>query len=203
MILACEIYNNLEHIDEVWIVPCGDGRDDKQLRSSIKHRIAMIELIKEDLIYEDLPVYINKAEYENGKFMPTWDLLIKLSTEYPNYKFSFCLGSDLLSSLKSWEYGEQIIEKFEIIVLSRPGFEYKNIDFIDKCRILDTKYDNSSTIVRNRIEDVLNKQNKIHLGISGLTSRSVINYIYINNLYKVNSISEEDEEIESRKDSVV
>lgn len=194
MILACEIYNSFEHIDEVWIVPCGDGRDDKKLRCTVDKRIKMLELIKEDFIYQDLPVYINEIESINGRFMPTYELLNKLKVDFPDYSFSFCLGSDLLQSLPYWDSGKNIINEFELIVLARPGYDYKNIYYIDKCKVLETQFDNSSTKIRSRIDTVLEKKNKVHLGISGLTSRSVINYIYENNLYKVDSICELDDD---------
>ena len=190
MMLACEIYNNFEHIDEVWIIPCGDGRTDKILRSKVYHRIKMLELIKHDLVYPDLPVYINKTEYENKMFMPTYDLLMKLKKENPSYSFSFCFGSDLLISLPTWEDSQTIIDNFELIVLSRPGYDIKNIDYIRKCLILETHLDHSSTQIRMRIGDVVDKKHRIHLGISGLTSRSVIKYIYDNSLYKVESTCE-------------
>lgn len=187
MILACEIYNQLDHIDEVWIIPCGDGRTDKNLRCDITHRIEMLELIKRDIVYNDLPVYIKDTERQNGIFMPTWNLLMKLQEDYSSFKFTFCFGSDLLKGLPYWEFGKEIIEKFELVVLARPGYDYKDIDYIQKCLILETNFDNSSTRVRQRIEEVIKKKHKVHLAISGLTSRSVLQYIYENSLYKVES----------------
>mmetsp|Transcript_15135 Transcript_15135/g.15683 ORF Transcript_15135/g.15683 Transcript_15135/m.15683 type:complete len:272 (+) Transcript_15135:35-850(+) len=191
MVLACEIYNSFEHIDEVWIVPCGDGRKDKSLRCNAIHRINMLELIKQDLVYVDLPVFIDRTEYKNKQYMPTYDLLRKLQGDYPNYTFSFCLGSDLLKGLPKWEYGTNIINEFELIVLCRPGYKIEGVSFIDKCKVLETNYENSSTQVRQRIESVLEKKHKVHLGISGLTSRSVLRYIYENGLYMVESSCEE------------
>lgn len=191
MIIACEIYNNIQHIDEVWIVPCGDGRKDKNLRCSAYHRIKMLECIKNDLVYQDLPVYIDITEYKNGTFMPTYDLLCKLQNEYPSYKFSFCFGSDIAKGLPFWEDGNTIIKNFELIIIKRPGFLLDEVSYIEKCKIMETNFDNSSTQIRNRIDDVLSKKHKIHLGISGLTSRSVLKYIYDNNLYKVETYCED------------
>jgi len=44
----------------VWIVPCGDGREDKSLRTEGKHRLKMLELILSDLIDEDVPIKVRK-----------------------------------------------------------------------------------------------------------------------------------------------
>lgn len=184
--MACEIYNQFDYIDEVWIIPCGDGRSDKNLRSSCEHRINMLELIKKDLVYEDLPVYIDKTELHNNKYMPTIDLLEKLKRDYPTYNYTFCFGSDLLSSLPNWEYGETIINNYNKIVMTRPGHSV-DVFYKDKCKFLVSNFDNSSTQIRDRISSVIEKKHKIHLAISGLTTRSVIDYIYENNLYKVES----------------
>jgi len=182
------------------MIPCGDGRKDKINRSNIYHRIKMLELIKNDLIYEDLPVYIDLTEYNNKKYMPTINLLDKLTNDHPNYKFSFCLGSDLIKSLHRWEKGERIINDFELIVLKRPGYDLSGVNYLDKCKILETNFDSSSTQIRNRIDDVIIKKSKIHLGILGLTSRSVLKYIYENSLYKVENnicdVSSDDRYIE-------
>ena len=183
MILACEIYNNFSHIDEVWIVPCGDGRKDKKLRCNAYNRIKMLSLIRNDVVYPDLPVNIELTEYNNKKFMPTYDLLKKLKNDYSTYNFSFCLGSDLLVSLPKWEYGMDIINEYELIIMHRPGYEIKNLNLLKKYHILESTLDNSSTKIRNRIEEVINKKHKVYLGISGLTSRSVIQYIIENELY--------------------
>jgi hypothetical protein len=56
--LACEIYNNFADVEEVWFVPCGDGRGDKSLRTEGIHRQKMLELILRDLIEENVPIKV-------------------------------------------------------------------------------------------------------------------------------------------------
>jgi len=185
LIVACEIYNNFEFIDEVWIVPCGDGREDKKLRTSVDHRINMLECIKRDLVYNDLPIFIKSTEMENGKFMPTIDLLNKLKEENTAYNFNFCFGSDLAKSLPTWEDGDKIINDYGLILIQRPGYNTNGISYLDKCLILTSNLDFSSTVIRKRIENFMTNKNRVHLGISGMTTKSVINYIYEKGLYKV------------------
>jgi nicotinate-nucleotide adenylyltransferase len=57
--IACEIYNNFADVDEVWFIPCGDGREDKNLRTRGIHRIRMLELLLSDLIDECVPIKVN------------------------------------------------------------------------------------------------------------------------------------------------
>lgn len=186
--IACEIYNQVEIIDEVWIVPCGDGRSDKGLKSDAVHRLEMLKLLKDDLIYDDLPIFIKDTEIQNKKYMPTWDLLEKLSKDYPTNKFFFSCGSDISNSIITWDFGKELCEKYNFIVITRPGYSITEYKDLKSYIILECSYDNSSTKIRSRIEEFLDKKNKVHLGISGLTSRSVLNYIYSNNLYKIDSV---------------
>ena len=152
----------------------------------------MLELIIKDVIYSDLPIFINSAEIENGKFMPTYELLEKLSKDFPDYIFYFAFGSDIAPGLTKWEFGKEIIEKYNPILITRPGYDVKEnkskINYYDKCKLITSNLEGSSTTIRNRIDESLIKKNRIHLGISGLTSRSVLEYIYKNTLYKVESI---------------
>lgn len=185
--VACEIYNQLENIDEVWILPCGDHRTDKTLKTAICHRLKMLMKIKEDIVYPGLPIEIKDTEMTHGKFMPTIELLDKLKNENPDYKFLFCLGSDLIKSFKSWEEWERIIEDYGLILITRPSYSIENVEleFNKKFPTVKVELDGSSTAVRFRIEQILIEKNKVHLGISGLTTRSVIEYIYHEQLYKV------------------
>ena len=57
--IAAEIYNNFS-VDEVWIIPCGDGRSDKKLKTSGEHRLAMVNLILKDIIDECVPIKVYK-----------------------------------------------------------------------------------------------------------------------------------------------
>lgn len=181
--VACEIYNQLYDIDEVWIIPCGDHRTDKVLRTEIKHRLKMLELILNDIVYPDIPIFVKNTEETHGKFMPTIELLDELKIKNPDYSFFFSLGSDLTSSLKTWEEYDRIINDFGLILISRPSYpleeEFKHF------KIVKIELDGSSSQVRNRIQCMLKEKNKVHLGISGLTTRSVIDYIYNCGLYKV------------------
>ncbi len=185
LIVACEIYNNFEFIDEVWIVPCGDGREDKKLRTSVDHRINMLERIKSDLVYNDLPIFIKTTEKDNGKFMPTIELLEKLKADNITCNFNFCFGSDLAKSLPTWEFGDKIIKDYGLILIQRPGYETKEISYLDKCLILTSNLDFSSTVIRKRIGNFMKTKKRVHLGISGMTTKSVIDYIYENGLYTV------------------
>jgi len=57
-------------------------------------------------------------------------------------------------------------------------------------RILEQFIDSSSTKIRNRIDEHLKIKKKLDLGISGLTTKSVIKYIQSYRLYSLQNCDE-------------
>ena len=184
--IVAEVYNNCDYIDEVWMIPCGDNRGDKKLKSNGMHRIEMVKLILNDIIDNDVPIKVNDIEVKEGNYLPTWNLLELLKKKYPKYEFYFIMGSDLVSSFRNWENGERLAKEVSFIILKRPGYNF-DLSFIpDNSKILETNFEGSSTVIRNRLINYLERNNKINLGINGLTTNSVIKYIIENKLYQIN-----------------
>lgn len=179
--IVSEIYNNFPDIDEVWIIPCGDGRSDKKLRTPGVHRLAMVELILKDIIDECVPIKVCDIEIRKGEYMPTYKMLSDLKEEHSDCDFVFCMGADLVNSLRSWENAEKLIDEFEFIVISRPNYQADPNLFPKSYRKMNTIIDGSSTKVRNRIKEHL--ENKLNLAINGLTTTSVIKYIKEHDIY--------------------
>ena len=117
--------------------------------------------------------------------MPTWDLINDLKSQHPSYQFTFCMGTDLLSSFRSWDSGDKLAEDIDFIILKRPKYDVTDDLFPKKYRFLETIIEGSSTKIRNRIAEQIETMNKFNLGINGLTTTSVIKYIIENNLYSV------------------
>ena len=93
------------------------------------------------------------------------------------------MGTDLIESLRSWGGGEQLAEEQEFIILKREGYDPDPKLYPKKYKKLDMIIEGSSTRVRDRIKEQLEKQKKLNLGINGLTTNSVIKYIVANELY--------------------
>jgi nicotinic acid mononucleotide adenylyltransferase len=108
---------------------------------------------------------------------------------YPNFKFSFCLGTDLINGVSKWDYGEKLLEEFEFIICKRINYMPNEIIYPKKYKILEEFVDVSSTGIRDRINDNLLLNKKLNLGINGLTTQSVIKYIVKNNLYSLTNMN--------------
>ena len=187
MQIACEIYNNFEHIDQVWIVPCGDGRCDKKLRTPAHHRLNMLHLIKDDLIAPNVPIFIDETEINRGEYITTYYLLKELAESHKDKEFVFCIGTVLFGGLKNWDQGEKLVEEIEFIIISREDYpivlDLPDVLYPKKYEILNTIISGSSTKIRNRIHSRI--ETKLNLAINGLTTNRVIKYIQENKLYSI------------------
>ena len=93
------------------------------------------------------------------------------------------MGTDLLNSFRTWENGDKLAEEINFIILDRPGYQAEMNIYPKKYQKLDIALEASSTKIRNRIAEHIENINKLNLGINGLTTNSVINYIIDNGLY--------------------
>ena len=181
--IACEVYNNIPEISEVLIIPCGDGRSDKSLRTPSSHRLKMLKLILEDLINEEIPIKIDTTEIEKGEYIPTYFLLKDLEKKFPDKEFVFIIGSDLIDGLYSWDESEKLASEFKFIIIKRDNYPLnQNVKLLPKnYQVLESINTGSSTDIRGRIKNFKGK--KACLGIGGLTTFRVIKYIEENKLY--------------------
>lgn len=182
--IAAEIYNNFEDICEVWMIPCGDGREDKKLTASGEHRREMLKILLDDILGNLVPVKLNDIEIKNKQYFPTVELLNNIKKENPGKNFTFCMGTDLVPTLKKWEGGKKLVNNQDFIIIRRPGYEPDLDEYPKHYRFLSANVEGSSTKVRNRIKEQIEKKMKVNLGISGLTTKRVIDYINELGLYK-------------------
>ena len=186
--VACEIYNKIDNIDEVWISPCGDGRIDKLLKTPFKHRLNMLKLIKDDILNDNIPIII--SEYEgNMQWLPTLLLIRELNKKFPDKEFVFVIGSDLYEKLQTWKPDPlKLVEEVEFLIICRNEFPFvynkPGVLYPKKFQLLELNIYGSSTEIRERIKN--GNKNKLNYSINALTSKKVINYIFENKLYNIN-----------------
>lgn len=113
-LMAAELLN--KHIvDKVVFVPCG-ARDDKVLTSG-EHRLKMLKLMIDHVFPPTNSIEINDIEIKNGRMIPTYHMLKKISKEYENIEF--VIGSDLVETLSDWDEGEKLRNEMHFIILNR------------------------------------------------------------------------------------
>ena len=117
------------------------------------------------------------------------DTLESLKTGFPKHHFSWIIGTDQVKDFRRWKEWREIINKFQVIVVPRTGFEkarlelnkiLKEVSFPNHIILLDKKIFSpiyiSSTLVRKRI-----KEKK---SIKNLVPKKVEKYIIEHKLYE-------------------
>ena len=191
------------------LVPCG-SREDKKGVSAAEHRLKMTQLTAKEFFHRDFPVTVNDIEVKNGPMIMTYKLILQLQQQADEEikqkleanldhheeerQIFFVLGSDLIPSLDKWTSGKEFIENTPCIVFNRKGVgSLSDAELLAHPNYPKTKTTHvnvedsivgivSSSEVRKRINQIPLCYES-HLGISGLVTPSVIDYIKDNMLY--------------------
>lgn len=136
---------NSEWIDEVWLVPSGDSRYDKQPEASSGDRLEMLKrAVSEAGILGERCRILDiqfRPPFENSY---TFDLVQHLAKAEPHVsEWFFVIGEDNVESVRGWHRSEELQSLVRFIVLPREaggritlpeGFQYlsqERIPFID------------------------------------------------------------------------
>jgi nicotinic acid mononucleotide adenylyltransferase len=135
---------------------------------------------------------IDDIEIKCGKMIPTYHLMnqMKAMDKYKGCRLYFVMGSDLLTHLHLWDEAVKLKAEIDFIIFVRTGWKDKlqSEDALPaKYSIVEGAYqtDMSSTKIRQRIEKHWDgKCSCPMMGVFGLVTHNVREYIKVNNLYK-------------------
>jgi nicotinate-nucleotide adenylyltransferase len=160
-------------IDKLWLIPtyASPHKPDGHV-ASFPHRLEMAKLA-----FKEEPL-VEIKEFEKRLPAPNYTLrtLDFLQNKYPKFTFLWCIGSDNLLQLKNWHNFENILKRWKLLVIARPGFAVDDIDteILDRCHFVNHVPVNiSSSDIRNNVprvtwssyipENVINYAKKHHL----------------------------------------
>lgn len=159
-------------VDRVWLTlsPQNPLKDSGELIPDIK-RLAMLNRACNRL----KTIEICDIELTMPRPSYTIDTLNLLSRRYPSKKFKLVIGSDNWNNFDKWRDGEEILDKYGVIVYPRPGRPVKN-ELVDGMELVQSPtIDLSSTFIRNAIK----KGKDMHLFLPN----GVYDFIVENQLY--------------------
>ena len=150
-------------IDQFWFVPAANPPHKTETMFSFKQRISFIkEAIFKHQKKEDMFFVYEDDCRENDKSYTIY-LIKELKSKFPNYNFSFIIGADNVTKLKTWYNYEELIEKVNFIVINRETDDkndWQTLEYYHKLIFLNSPPINiSSSEIRNMIlnnEDVSN-----------------------------------------------
>ncbi len=138
-------------IYEVWMVvsPHNPLKDKASLANG-NERLHMVNLA----IGNNTKIKASNVEFSLPKPSYTIDTLTYLVEKHPNYEFVLIMGGDNLAGFKKWKNYEIILEKFSIIVYSRPNYDLGDLQNHPSITIAEAPLlDLSASYVRNAIND--------------------------------------------------
>lgn len=168
--LAKELIKN-KILDEIIFVPVGDYYKKQNLAEAI-HRVNMLELACKEydfLKIEDIAAKSEKNLYAVDTFNLIFDKYSKTADIY------LIMGSDNFKKMSTWKSYDEIIDKYNYIVIERPNYKEEikanNIIYYE----LEQKEDFSSTRIRHLLEK--SEDTSLYL------NKDVEKYIKQNGLY--------------------
>ena len=130
-------------VDAVWWIPTFDHAFDKDL-VDYDHRHRMSELA---LGHVDGQVRVSDIERELGGESRTIDTVRALEERRPEDDFSLIVGSDILEETDDWKQWDELVDRVELIVVARAGYEGPSSEDVSRFWLPDV----SSTDVREAL----------------------------------------------------
>lgn len=146
-LLAAEQAREQAGLDEVWFMPTHipphKQRDSLTLAG---HRLKMVELS----VADNEAFHVTDVELRREGPSYTYDTIVQLVLQYPDYRFSFIIGGDMVKILPTWYQYQKLIRMIHFIGLARPGTEIDRAASEPVTFVEMPVWDISSTLIRKR-----------------------------------------------------
>jgi nicotinate-nucleotide adenylyltransferase len=113
-------------LDRVLLLPCGVPVHRTAARVSSEHRIAMLQLLAD----EEPWLTVDARECASTRVSRTWETVTAIQADFPGSLLFLVIGMDSLLSLSGWYRWQSLLDKVNIVVVSRPGYplDYAGMD---------------------------------------------------------------------------
>lgn len=176
---ACEVCK----LDKVIFVPVGNRYQKEDLLEE-NHRFHMLETA----IASDSKLAVSDIELGKNNSYTTIEALEMIASHYPEDELYFIMGADNLLKLPTWDRAEELVKKYQFIILERNTGE--NISEFLKKALLLIQYQNHFQVIpafehteKMCAKDVRERIRKKQ-DVSELISKEVLEYIQRNHLYE-------------------
>ena len=146
-LLAAEQAREQAHLDEVWFMPVNiPPHKSREGLTSAHHRLRMVELA----VASHPSFRVCDDEVKRGGPSFTYETMVRLTKQFPAYRFSFIIGADMVNTLPQWNHYEELIRMIRFIGLARPGShlaqENEHVTYVEM-----PVWDISSTMIRSKV----------------------------------------------------
>jgi nicotinate-nucleotide adenylyltransferase len=149
LIIASHILQNSE-LDQIWFIvsPHNPLKENRSLLNEYQ-RLHLVRLATEG--YPGFRVM--DIEFRLPKPSYTVDTLTYLEENFPDHVFNIIMGSDSLHNIEKWKNPSVILERYEIYLYIRPGFDVRK-DLLGKINVVKAPLlEISATHIRKLINE--------------------------------------------------
>src|SRR5690625_99099 len=144
-LIIAEIVKDTLSLEEVWFIPTNEPPHKNNASSSTTDRINMLDLaLKNNKRFKS-----NLIEIQRQGKSYTIDTVKTLRKKYPNTKFYFIIGADMVEYLPHWKRIDELIKLITFVGVEREGYELKTSYPIKTVSV--PTIDISSSDIRERI----------------------------------------------------
>lgn len=124
-LIAAEQVREQMGLDQVWFLPAPipPHKPNRSITDAI-HRLNMVELAIENHPH----FHVSRVEFEREGRSYTIDTMRALNERYPEHRFFFIVGADMVQDLPNWHQIEQLMKCVTFIGLDRPGYERPRLE---------------------------------------------------------------------------
>jgi nicotinate (nicotinamide) nucleotide adenylyltransferase len=110
-----------DDIDEVWLIPTAEHVFGKDMAPVS----ARIELVEDVIAAYDWTRRVRVLDVETRREGPsrTFDTLSQLQSDWPDHELRWVMGADNLTERHRWYRFDDLVSRWDLIVLGRPGHE--------------------------------------------------------------------------------
>jgi nicotinate (nicotinamide) nucleotide adenylyltransferase len=150
-------------------------RRDKYIAVADKHRLAMLELLKETSFANEPRLHVTDIELQLPAPSELYRTVHALHEAYPNVDFWFAYGTDSYLDMPNWVRGPELMKMLKVVVFARTQgvrAPTSNVSYLEVPAMYDTV---SSTAVRQAIARGKTARR--------LLSRPILAYVLSHRLY--------------------
>jgi len=144
LMIAEEVRHALR-LDEIWFVPSADPPHKDIAHATTEERIDMVRL----MTAHEPAFKLNTIEINRGGKSYTYDTISDLKTLYPNDKFYFIIGADMVEYLPHWYNIDELMKRVTFVGVKRVGYTLNTSYPIITVDV--PLFEVSSSDIRNRI----------------------------------------------------
>jgi nicotinate-nucleotide adenylyltransferase len=147
-LLAAEQAREQMQLDEIWFMPARvPPHKERAGISAQEHRLRMVQLA-----VADHPAFrVTEVELLRDGPSYTYDTMCQLMAQFPEHRFSFIVGGDMVEMLPKWYRFEELVRMVRFIGLGRPGANYDEAAASSYVTFVEMPaWELSSTLIRQK-----------------------------------------------------